>query len=174
MPSKSAHSPRSGKRQKAKNNAPRWWAWAIPAGILLIVALLALTFLPRHSQTSDEGHRATPSPLPPVVSVNRAYVMYRDEHAFLLDVRTPQEFDIVHIPALAGNQVVNIPLDELFSRLDEIPKERDIVVICATGRRSERARDLLLDAGFPRVTSVVGGMQAWIENNLPVEGTFPN
>lgn len=171
MPGKTAPRRHSGLKHQ-KDTAPRWWRWAIPAFLLLVGALLALVFLPPRSQPSDQDN-ATLSTLPAVVSVNRAYVMYRDENALLLDVRSQQEFNIVHIPAIGGNRVVNIPLDELFSRLDEIPKERDIVVICATGRRSERARDLLLEAGFPRVTSVSGGMQAWIDNNLPVEGTFP-
>lgn len=170
MPAKPASRPRSA-HQRKRDVTPRW-RWAILALLLLVVALLALVFLPSRPQTSNQSS-ATPSALPAVVSVNRAYVMYRDENALLLDVRSQQEYNIVHIPALGGNRVVNIPLDELFSRLDELPKERDIVVICATGRRSERARDLLLEAGFPRVTSVSGGMQAWIDSNLPVEGTFP-
>lgn len=170
MPAKAASRPRF--TQKHKKEVASRWRWAIPLFLLLVVALLALVFLPSRSQTNQQSS-ATPSALPAVVSVNRAYVMYRDENALLLDVRSQQEYNIVHIPAIGGNQVVNIPLDELFSRLDEIPKERDILVICVTGKRSERARDLLLEAGFPRVTSVFGGMQAWIDNNLPVEGTFP-
>ncbi len=170
MPAPSASRRRSTRTRK-KETAPRWW-WAIPIFLLLVFALLALVLLPSRSQTGGEG-KASSSALPAVVSVNRAYVMYRDENAFLLDVRSRQEFDIVHIPAIGGKRVVNIPLNELFSRLDEIPKERDIVIICTTGNQSERARDLLLEAGFPRVTSVSGGMQVWIDNNLPVEGTFP-
>jgi rhodanese-related sulfurtransferase len=166
-------SPESSARKKRSSFVlPLWLRWVIPA-VLLIIAVLVLAFAPARTKTAQPD-KASSSPLPAVISVNRAYVMYRDENAFLLDVRSPQEFEIAHIPPSGSNHVVNIPLEELFSRLDEIPSDRDIVVICASGRRSEQARDILIKAGFPRVTSVSGGMQAWIENNLPVEGTFPN
>lgn len=168
MPSRASRHPR---RKQNRRAAPAWLWWAVPA-LLLGIAVLALALLP--GQPASQPGLDAASTLPEVVSVNRAYVMYKDEHAFLLDVRSQQEFDFVHIPRIGDNQVVNIPLDELSTRLDEIPKDRDIVVICATGRRSEQARDILLQAGFPRVTSVSGGIQAWIDNNLPVEGTFPN
>ncbi len=172
MPTQASHSSYRARSKRQPRRTLLWLRWAVPA-VLLGIAVLALVLIPKRPSASS-GKDATPDALPSIVSVNRAYVMYKDENAFLLDVRSPQEFDFVHIPRLGNNQVVNIPLEELFSRLDEIPKDRDIVVICTTGHRSERARDLLLQAGFPRVTSVSGGIQAWIDNNLPVEGTFPN
>lgn len=168
MPARSSH--RSRPKHRPRRALP-WLRWVI-AAVLLGSAILALALLPNRPSASSQDS-TSPAPLPAVISVNRAYVMYKDEGAFLLDVRSSQEFEFVHIPPIGSNQVVNIPLEELFSRLEEIPKDRDIVVICTTGRRSEQARDVLLKAGFPRVTSVSGGIQAWIDNNLPVEGTFP-
>jgi rhodanese-related sulfurtransferase len=84
--------------------------------------------------------------------------------AFLLDVRTPEEYAQGHI---AGSTL--IPLDTLSSRLNELPREGIILVICRSGARSARARDLLLASGFSQVSSIQGGFQAWIDLGLPQE-----
>jgi len=84
--------------------------------------------------------------------------------AFLLDVRTQDEYAQGHI---AGSTL--IPLDILSSQLDELPRDGQILVICRSGNRSAQARDLLLASGFPRVTSIQGGIQAWIDQGLPLE-----
>jgi len=62
-----------------------------------------------------------------------------------------------------------IPLDELEDRLDEVPRDQDIVVICRSGNRSQVGRDILQTAGFPRVTSVNGGLTAWKAAGYPTE-----
>ena len=87
-----------------------------------------------------------------------------EEGAFLLDVRTPAEWDEFHAP-----QATLIPLDELASRVDEVPQDKDIVVICRSGNRSLVGRDTLLAAGYPSVTSVDGGMNAWAASGYPTE-----
>ena len=78
---------------------------------------------------------------------------------FILDVRTPEEYDgpLGHI---VGARL--IPVQELAQRLDELTdvKDRPIFVICRSGGRSARATRMLLDAGF-RAANVDGGMQAW-------------
>ena len=66
--------------------------------------------------------------------------------SFLLDVRTPQEFASGHIP-----KAVSIPLDELRSRLKEIPKDRKIVTYCQVGQRGYLATRILLQAGYSAV-----------------------
>ncbi|MES2306180.1 MAG: molybdopterin-synthase adenylyltransferase MoeB [Gemmatimonadota bacterium] len=85
--------------------------------------------------------------------------------AVLLDVREPWEFAIAHIP---GSELV--PLGELPARLAEIPRHREVVTICHHGMRSMKARDLLLRAGFARVRSLAGGVDAWATD---VDGTMP-
>ena len=80
---------------------------------------------------------------------------------FVLDVRTPQEYDgpLGHIE---GSRL--IPVQELARRLSELSgvKDQHIFVICHSGGRSARATRILLDAGF-RASSVAGGMQVWNE-----------
>ena len=84
---------------------------------------------------------------------------------FILDVRTPEEYDG---PQGHIEGAYLIPLYELGERLGELSavKDRPIFVICHSGDRSAQATRILLDAGF-RATSVAGGMQAW--HNLIAE-----
>ncbi len=87
------------------------------------------------------------------------------EQPLLLDVREEWEFAIA---AISGSQLV--PLGELPARLREIPSQRAIVTICHHGMRSLAARDLLLRAGFPHVTSLAGGVDAWarlVDQTMP-------
>lgn len=65
------------------------------------------------------------------------------EGAFLLDVRTPTEF-----ATGAPKGAVNIPVQELAGRLDELPRDRKIVAYCRSGARSATAVAQLVKAGF--------------------------
>ncbi|MGB9521939.1 MAG: rhodanese-like domain-containing protein, partial [Anaerolineales bacterium] len=91
----------------------------------------------------------------PEITVQEAYQKFQ-AGALILDVRTPQEWAQGHIP-----NATLIPLDELESRLNELPKDREIVVICHTGNRSREGAVLLLKAGFTKVDTVIGGMNNW-------------
>jgi glyoxylase-like metal-dependent hydrolase (beta-lactamase superfamily II)/rhodanese-related sulfurtransferase len=71
----------------------------------------------------------------------------------VLDVRTEDEHD-----ALAVDGSVDIPLSRLPERLDELPSDREIVVLCASGYRSSIAASLMIRSGFTRVTDLVGGL----------------
>ncbi|HJT83747.1 MAG TPA: rhodanese-like domain-containing protein [Nitrososphaeraceae archaeon] len=87
-----------------------------------------------------------------------------DENIFLLDVRTPQEYDAWRI---SYDKYVNpklIPVDRLFvndpTLLKEIPKDKEIVTVCAHGNRSLMAANILNQLGY-NVKSVKGGMAGW-------------
>lgn len=82
--------------------------------------------------------------------------------SFVLDVRQPEEYVEAHVPG-----AVLIPLNELGARQDEVPSDRPVLVICATGPRSARAVDALRAAGYD-AANVVGGTNAWIEAGFPV------
>jgi rhodanese-related sulfurtransferase len=85
-----------------------------------------------------------------------------EEGAFLLDVREPAEWDAGHSPAAAW-----IPLGELGARLDEVPTDRTVAVVCRSGGRSAAATDALRRSGIDAI-NVVGGMKAWEVEGLPV------
>ena len=74
---------------------------------------------------------------------------------YLLDVRTTEEFAEGHIP-----NAVNVPLDELRSRLSEIPKDREVAAYCQVGQRGQLATRILLQTGF-RAANVGGGFKTY-------------
>ncbi len=74
----------------------------------------------------------------------------------VVDVREPFEWDICRLEG-----AVHIPLRELPGRLGELDPRGDIVTVCHHGQRSLRAREILRGAGFSRVRSLRGGLDAW-------------
>ncbi len=78
------------------------------------------------------------------------------EPALLLDVREPFETELAQI---AGAKL--IPLGQLPARLGELDRKKEILVLCHSGVRSLHATEFLRGAGFPRVASVAGGIDAW-------------
>ena len=88
----------------------------------------------------------------------------RDAGAFILDVRTTEEWNEYHVP---GSTL--IPIDELPKRVAEVPKDKEVVVVCRSGNRSATGRDVLLKAGYPQVTSLAGGLSTWRSAGQPVE-----
>lgn len=82
---------------------------------------------------------------------------------FLLDVRTPEEYQ--EDGHLEG--AVLIPIDELAQRIDEVPREANVISICRSGKRATRAAILLRKAGRQKITVLTGGMLAWQQERLP-------
>lgn len=80
-----------------------------------------------------------------------------NEAITLLDVRAPVELQISTIP-----NTINIPLERLSERLDELDRQNEIVAICRSGRRSARAVSILKKAGFTSVKNLTGGINAWV------------
>ena len=100
--------------------------------------------------------------LPPLVSPQEAQKRVA-AGALLIDVREPDEWQKMHVAASTL-----IPLGDVSSRLDEIPKDRDVILICRSGRRSGAAQTTLKGRGYDRVANLDGGLIAWHEGGLPV------
>lgn len=83
-------------------------------------------------------------------------VAAQSERAMLLDVRTELEFAGGHIPG-----AVNVPVDNLRSRLSEIPRNRPIVAYCQVGQRGYLATRVLMQAGFS-VSNLGGGYKTFL------------
>ena len=98
----------------------------------------------------------------------KAAAQHVKDGALLLDVREPDEWETAHV---AGAQ--HIPLGEIDQRLHELPRDREIVIICRSGRRSAKAQDAMEAAGFKPVANLAGGMIAWEEDGLPVTRSNP-
>jgi NADPH-dependent 2,4-dienoyl-CoA reductase/sulfur reductase-like enzyme/rhodanese-related sulfurtransferase len=80
--------------------------------------------------------------------------------AFLLDVREPLELAVENVPG-----ALNIPLRQIRSRLDELPRDREIHVFCRSGQRAYYATRILLQNGF-KTRNVSGGMLSLAHNYL--------
>lgn len=132
-----------------------------PAGQIAVVAVVALVIY--LIAASAGGANTTATGLANEISVDKAYEMYQ-AGTFVLDVRTQEEWDEYHAP-----NTTLIPLDELPNRLNELPKDREIVVVCRSGNRSQEGRDILLNAGF-NATSMTGGLKEWYAKGYPIEG----
>jgi adenylyltransferase/sulfurtransferase len=83
------------------------------------------------------------------------------EDVYLIDVREPYEYKIAQI----GGKL--IPQNEVPRRLAEIDREREVIVHCHHGVRSQRIAELLQQAGYPRVVNLAGGIHAWSEEIDP-------
>jgi adenylyltransferase/sulfurtransferase len=81
--------------------------------------------------------------------------MDRGEDILVLDVREPFEYKHANVGGLL------IPLGLLPSRLNELDKGREILVLCHHGNRSGRATQFLLQSGFKNVRNILGGIEAW-------------
>lgn len=80
----------------------------------------------------------------------------RKEDIFLLDVRTPEEYAL---GSIEGS--VNIPLDELREHLDELPRNKEIVIYCSIGLRGYVGLRILKGHGFEQVYNLTGGLKLW-------------
>ncbi|HEU5352098.1 MAG TPA: molybdopterin-synthase adenylyltransferase MoeB [Terracidiphilus sp.] len=77
------------------------------------------------------------------------------EDVFVLDVREPYEYQIANL----GGTLM--PVDDVPKRLAELDREREIVVHCKSGGRSQRVAELLQQAGYAKVKNLAGGIEAW-------------
>jgi rhodanese-related sulfurtransferase len=107
------------------------------------------------------------------VSVEEAREMVKED-VFVLDVRTPAEFNSSHIEgatlipvtnAFGSNVSSEMLLD---ARTDEIPQNKKILVYCRTGQRSTAASKILINEGDSQVYNMAGGINAWINAGYPV------
>jgi rhodanese-related sulfurtransferase len=91
--------------------------------------------------------------------------------ALLVDVREKEE-----VAELAYDvpNIIHIPLSEFEERYTEVPKDRDVVMVCRGGSRSLRAAGFLINHGYKNVVNMQYGIIRWIEKGFPVKGTSAN
>lgn len=125
--------------------------------LFIVISILFASILSACGGSSAAGNPAN-------ITVAKANEIYNRGTALFLDVREVDEWNQGHIPG-----ATLIPLGELPNRLSELSKDKEIVVYCRSGNRSQSGRDILLDAGFTNVTSMEGGINAWAQQNYPAE-----
>ena len=82
----------------------------------------------------------------------------------VVDVRTDAEWNAASIDG-----AVHMPLIGLLDKVDSLPRDRELVILCASGNRSSTAASLLSQKGVTRVSDLAGGIEAWQKQNLPVK-----
>lgn len=89
------------------------------------------------------------------------------EGALLVDVRELHEIEALAFDVPA---IMNIPLFELENRWSEIPKDREVVLVCQGGGRSLKATYYLQYYGYTNVSNMGGGIVKWTQKGFPVKG----
>jgi glyoxylase-like metal-dependent hydrolase (beta-lactamase superfamily II)/rhodanese-related sulfurtransferase len=137
----------------------------VPARPLNMAAILAT-----NQGRGDYGWVRVAVPADEVCSVppERAPEWLAEHDAQVLDVREPAEYAEGHVPG-----ALSIPQAELALRLDEIPRERDLLVACRSGARSLASARFLKAMGYARITNLEGGTLGWIAAGHPVETVAP-
>ncbi|MDI1356174.1 MAG: rhodanese-like domain-containing protein [bacterium] len=87
--------------------------------------------------------------------------------ALLVDVR---EQDEVAVLAYDVPNIINIPLSVFEERFTEIPKDKDVVVVCKSGSRSLRAAGFLINHGYTHAVNMEHGMIRWAQKGFPTKG----
>ncbi len=98
------------------------------------------------------------------ISVNEAYKRINQPNVQFIDVRSEAEFVAGH-----AVKVINFPLDKIENDSGKLDKSKPVYIICQTGRRSQKAAEILEKQGFNELYNVTGGTSAWISANLPTE-----
>lgn len=87
-----------------------------------------------------------------------------DRRPLVVDVREPDEYHHGHFP-----EARLLPLSKLLTSLPDLPRDRPILLICRTGRRSKRAMRFLMDLGYSDLQNLKGGILSWKALDLPLE-----
>lgn len=108
---------------------------------------------------------ATKDPREPFtrISVDEAKEMMNDGAA-VIDVREPHEYSAGHVPNASL-----IPVNSVYARREELPKDQDLIFVCAVGQRSALACEMAAASGLTRLFNLEGGTEAWINAGLPVD-----
>jgi rhodanese-related sulfurtransferase len=153
-PAQSQFKSKAAQRAAKRQTMTRTW---LGIGGVALVALIIFVVIRLQSQNN----------LPAEITIQEAYQKY-ERGAFLLDVREQDEWDEYHIP-----NTTLIPLGQLKDRVDELPRDQEVVVVCRSGNRSQEGRDILLEAGLKDVTSMAGGVNDWRQAGYPIEAATP-
>jgi rhodanese-related sulfurtransferase len=113
----------------------------------LVIALFLFFMIKRFLPTKGVNH----------ISTTDLKSELKDQNKQFVDVRTPGEFKGNHIRGFK-----NIPLQQLTQKAEkDLSKDKEVIVICQSGMRSQQATKILKKLGFSKVTNVKGGMSAW-------------
>lgn len=139
--------------------------------LMLVLALSGLILAACGDSDDDKNEEKNAAATYTTVQVQEAYDRLNgNENALIVDVRQPEEWATTGIPV--GAELISLP-DVQARAANELPKDKEIFVICNSGNRSREASDILIGLGYEKVVNVDGGIQAWLKAELPVETYTP-
>lgn len=145
--------------------------------IIAVIAILGIAYLFNTNTNnpdvaSDEHHEDEMMENYEIYPGDVADKVERGEDIVLLDVRTPEEYEEVHL-----KNALLLPVQELSAQsladigLGENAKDKEIIIYCRSGARSKTAYDIMRSLGYTNIKSVAGGMIHWEEDNYPFTET---
>lgn len=147
------------RRRRNYSQAPLFPFLRKPAGQLAVVLTVALVIMMIALGGQNKRNNLE-------VSVDEALTLQQGG-VFVLDVSWPAEWDEYHLPG-----AMLIPFDQLYNRYNELPRDRQILVVSHSGTSSQQARELLTQAGFNAI-SMAGSLSEWYEKGYPIDGAPP-
>lgn len=115
-------------------------------GLLILVILMIAWFVITRRPVSGIRN----------ISASELETYLTDKNRVFVDVREPHEYKSGHVQGMK-----NIPLGQLAGRTGELPKDREIVLMCRSGGRSMMAAKTLKKHGYTQIVNVRGGISAW-------------
>lgn len=98
-----------------------------------------------------------------VTAKTLAKQLQSDKPPYVIDVRSDGEWQTAHL-----DKTHHLPLNDILDHVDSLPKDQDLIIMCASGNRSSTAASLLSQRGVTRLTDLAGGIEGWQEEKLPV------
>ena len=132
--------------------------------ILATVALAACGGSSAPATVADAPAQTAALNLPVDINPAKTNEIRTRDDVVILDVREDWEYAEGHVPG-----AVWIPLGELPTRLNDIPKDKTVVAVCRSGNRSSQATSFLRGQGFDNVHNMTGGMNDWQQAGYDVE-----
>ena len=98
------------------------------------------------------------------INLDEAFTLHDQNDGVVIDVRRPDEYEAGHVKG-----AISIPVDDMFSRVEELPKDTKLLFICAQGVRSGLACEMVaaMGLGSDNLYNIEDGTPAWIDKGLP-------
>ena len=98
------------------------------------------------------------------VTIDEAEEMLKGDDVALIDVREPHEYEEGHLP-----NATLIPVNSVYERRAELPKDKKLLFVCARGQRSALAAEMAAAAGLTELYNIEGGTDAWRTAGKPID-----
>lgn len=134
---------------------------------LLLLSAGILVFSSCESKKSSSEASSSPELSTTASTINLDPEQFQEMSAngIIVDVRTAEEVAAGKIP---GSITMDFYQNDFLTKVNDLPKDREIYLYCAVGGRSAEAADLLIQQGFTKVYHLKGGIQAWAAKGLPI------